>query len=91
MEYRFDPTKAASNLKKHGIEMSEGEGVLRDPLCLSVEDEFVQGEQRFVAIGANAFGQLRVIVYTYRGENTVRAISVRRPDPIEVRAYEKGL
>jgi uncharacterized DUF497 family protein len=34
---------------------------------------------------------LRVVVYTYRGENMVRAISVRRPDPIEVRAYEKGL
>jgi uncharacterized protein len=91
MEYVFDPGKAATNLKKHGLAMSEGEGVLRDPLCLSMEDEFTQGEQRFVAIGANSFGQLRVVVYTYRGENMVRAISVRRPDPIEVRAYEKGL
>jgi uncharacterized DUF497 family protein len=50
-----------------------------------------KAEQRFVAIGMNLFGQLRVVVYTYSGENAVRAISVRRPDPSEVRTYEKGV
>jgi uncharacterized protein len=64
---------------------------LRDPLCLTMKDEYVKGEQRFVAIGANIFGQLRVVVYTYRGENAVRAISVRRPEPTEVRIYEADL
>ena len=91
MEYEFDPTKAEANLAKHGVPMSEGEGVLRDPLCLSMPDEMTEGEQRFVGIGSNLFGQLRVIMYTYRGETAVRAISVRRPDPSEVRAYEKGI
>jgi uncharacterized protein len=91
MEYDFDPVKAASNLKKHSVHMGEGDGVLRDPLCMTMKEEFVRGEQRFAAIGANVFGQIRVIVYTYRGENMVRAISVRRPDPSEVRAYEKSL
>ena len=54
-------------------------------------DEMRVGEQLFVGIGSNLFGQLRVIVYTYRGEAAVRAISVRHPDPSEVRAYEKGI
>lgn len=91
MEYEFDPAKAESNLSNHGVPMSEGDGVLRDPLCLSMPDEMTKAEQRFVAIGMNLFGQLRVVVYTYRGETAVRAISVRRPDPSEVRAYEKGV
>jgi uncharacterized protein len=91
MDFEYDPVKATTNLKKHGVDMAEGDGVLRDPLCLTMKDEYVKGEQRFVAIGANIFGQLRVVVYTYRGENAVRAISVRRPEPTEVRIYEADL
>ena len=43
-----------------------------------------------MSIGMNVFGQLRVVVYTYRGDG-VRIISVRRPEPKEVRAYEEDL
>jgi uncharacterized DUF497 family protein len=50
-----------------------------------------EGEQRFVGIGSNLFGQLRVIVYTHRGENAIRSISVRRLDPSEVRNYQEGI
>jgi hypothetical protein len=59
-------------------------------LALTIEDRSSEGEQRFVSIGLNVFGQLRVVVYTYRGEG-VRIISVRKPEPKEVRAYEKGI
>ena len=50
----FDPKKNAANLKKHGASLSEGGGVLNDPLALTVEDESAKGEQRFVTIGMNA-------------------------------------
>ncbi len=59
------------------------------PLTLTVEDCTSQGEQRFVSIGMNTFGQLRIVVYTYRDEG-VRIISVRKPEPAEVRNYETG-
>ena len=90
MSGRFDPGKDASNIGKHGISLTEGEGATGDPLGLSMEDRDAVGEQRFVAMGLNTFGQLRVVVYTYRGED-VRFISVRKPEPKEVRAYEKGI
>jgi uncharacterized DUF497 family protein len=90
VESTFDPKKNAVNLRKHGVPLSDGDGVLNDPLALTVEDRFSEGEQRFVSIGMNVFGQLRVVVYTYRGEG-VRIISVRRPEPKEVRAYEEDL
>ena len=86
----FDPKKDAANLKKHGVSLSEGDGVLNDPLALTVEDRSAEGEQRLVTIGANVFGSLMVVVHTPRGEE-VRIISVRRADPKERRNYEKGL
>jgi uncharacterized DUF497 family protein len=61
----FDP-KNAANLKKHGVSLSEGDGVLNDPLALTVEDGSAEAEQRFVTIGMNVFGVLMVVVHTPR-------------------------
>ena len=86
----FDPKKDATNLKKHGLSVSEGDGVLNDPLALTIEDRSAESEQRFVTIGMNVFGSLMVVVHTPRGED-VRIISVRKADPKERRNYEKGV
>lgn len=86
----FDPKKNAANFKKHGVSLSEGDGVLNDPLAITIEDEAAEGEQRFVTIGMNAFGSLMVVVHTPRGDD-VRIISVRKTDPKERKAYEKGV
>jgi uncharacterized DUF497 family protein len=48
------------------VPLSEGDGVLSDPLALTVEDENAEGEQRFVTIGMNLFGTLMVVVHTPR-------------------------
>ena len=86
----FDPKKDAANLKKHGVSLSEGDGVLNDPLAITVEDESAEGEQRFATIGMNVFGSLMVVVHAPRGDEA-RIISVRRADPKERRAYEKDV
>ena len=83
----FDPSKDADNIAKHGVSLTEGDGVLNDPLCLTVEDASSKGEQRWVSIGANAFGTLYVVVWTKRGSNE-RLISVRKPEPRERKDYE---
>ena len=90
MSAEFDPKKDAANLKKHGVSLSEGDGVLNDPLALTVEDDAAEDEQRFVTIGMNAFGSLMVVVHTPRSSGS-RTISVRKADPKERRNYEKGL
>ena len=90
MPSTFDPAKDAANLRKHGVSLAEGDGVLNDPLALTVEDSSSQGEQRFVSILMNVFGKLRVVVYALRGDDA-RIISVRKAEPKEIRAYEKGV
>ena len=90
MSAEFDPKKDAANIKKHGVSLSEGDGVLNDPLALTVEDDTAESEQRFVTIGMNAFGSLTVVVHTHRDSGS-RTISVRNADPKERRNYEKGV
>ena len=90
MSTDFDPKKDLANLKKHGVSLSEGDGVLNDPLAITLEDESAEGEQRFITIGMNLFGTLMVVVHTPRDDGT-RNISVRKADPKERRNYEKGL
>jgi uncharacterized protein len=86
----FDPKKNAANIKKHGVSLADGDGVLSDPLALTVEDGSAEGEQRFLTIGMNVFGTLMVVVHTPRRDGP-RTSSVRKPDPKERRNYEKGV
>jgi len=86
----FDPKKDAANVRKHGVSLSEGDGVLNDLFALTIEDDFAEGEQRFVTIGMNAFGSLMVVVHSYRGSGS-RIISVRKAAPRERRNYEKDI
>jgi uncharacterized DUF497 family protein len=90
MTATFDPSKDAANLKKHGVSLAEGDGVLNDPLAVTIEDESSAREQRFVTLGANTFGFLMVVVWTPR-DNNVRIISVRKPTRKERRTSEEGV
>ena len=90
MSIEFDPVKDEANRQKHGVSFAEGDGVLNDPLALTIEDERVEGEQRFVSLGMNIFDCLMIVVWTPRGMN-YRLISVREAEPKERRNYEKGI
>jgi len=87
MRLDYDPAKAAANLKKHGVSFADAEGVLHDPLAITVEDRGSAGEQRFVTVGLGNAGELLVVVYTERSGG-YRLISARRPTRKERRLYE---
>jgi uncharacterized DUF497 family protein len=87
MRFRFDPEKAAANLRKHGVSFADAEGVLEDPLAVTVEDPDAGGERRFVTIGLGSAGELLVVVWTGRGDEC-RVISARRPTRKERRQDE---
>ena len=87
MWFQYDHAKAIENLKKHHVSFADAEGVLQDPLGLTVEDADAQGERRFVTVGLGSAGELLVVVYTTRGEE-IRLISARRASAKERRRYE---
>jgi hypothetical protein len=90
MDIIWDPEKASTNWKKHGIRFSDAEVVLFDPNALTEEDLDETSEQRFVSVGSDAIGRVIVIVYTYRGED-IRLISARPATKRERKSYEEGI
>ena len=86
MEVEFDPAKARSNLRKHGVSFSHAEQALRDDMAFTVEDFDAPSEQRFVTLGMDAFGRVLVVVHTQRDERT-RVISARKASAGEMRRY----
>ena len=87
MRFQFDPTKAAGNLKKHGVSFSDAEGVYCDPLAIHQLDPDSDDEERFVVVGMGSAGTILVVVYTLRGEE-IRLISARPATRHEVKSYE---
>lgn len=87
MDYEWDQNKAISNLQKHGVRFADAGAVFSDELALTMADDFAD-EQRFVTLGADAFGTLLVVVYTWRGEDRIRIISARQANRQERLQYE---
>src|SRR5437867_11424622 len=87
--YEWDPTKAASNLRKHGIDFADVATVFEDEMALTVDD-YEADEKRFITIGLDALARILVLTYSWRGDN-IRIISARKATPAERRQYEEGL
>ena len=90
MEIRWDPQKAEANFRKHKIRFSDAESVLFDPMALTIEDQIIDQDRRFLSVGSDAIGRILVIVYSYHGD-TIRLISARKATPKERKNYEKGI
>ena len=87
MRFTYDPAKATSNLKKHGVSFADAEGVFSDPLAITIEDLDSEGEPRWITIEFGSAGELLVIVYTERGDEC-RLISARPATKKERKHYE---
>lgn len=87
MFYEWDPTKAANNFDKHGIDFADATSVLEDMNALTVLQQHPD-EDRYASIGMDAFGRILVVIYTWRGEDTIRIISARPALRAERKQYE---
>jgi uncharacterized DUF497 family protein len=90
MRFAWDPAKARANLRDHDVSFAEAVTVLEDDFALTREDPDAQGEQRFVTLGLSSFGNLLVVVYTYRGPDVIRIISAWKANKRQRVHYEEG-
>ena len=86
----WDPEKAKTNFRKHRIRFSDADFVFYDPMALVIEEQLVDGEQRFVSVGTDSIGRILVVVYSYRNDS-IRIISARKATPRERKVYEKRI
>lgn len=87
MKIEYDPQKAASNFKKHGVTFEEAESAVSDPPSIVIEDPDSQGEARFILIGMSSKLRLLTVVYALPDEDTIRLISARLSTTKEEKYY----
>jgi uncharacterized protein len=90
LEFEWDPTKADSNVVKHGVSFEEAATIFGDPLSLTVYDpDHSQHEDRYLTMGTSIDGRLLIVSHTDRDER-IRIISARAATKRERKAYENG-
>jgi hypothetical protein len=86
VDFEWDQRKAASNLRRHGVDFADAATIFEDDRALTIEDDR-HDEDRFITLGTDALGQLLVVVYALRGDR-IRIISARKATGRERRQYE---
>jgi uncharacterized DUF497 family protein len=90
LEFEWDPTKAAANRRKHGVEFEEAATAFADPLSLTIPDpDHSMGEARYLLLGVSRLGRLLVVGHTERAAH-IRLITARPATRRERRTYEEG-
>jgi len=76
MEFEWDATKAAANVRKHGVSFSEAIEVFEAP---AIFEDFAHSEResRYLAIGFSSKGRLLTVVFTRPAVGRYRIISAR--------------
>ena len=86
MDFRWDESKRAANLAKHGIDFAEAEGFDWSVALVRADLRTDYGEVRLVAM-APIGDRLHVLVFTIRCRG-LRIISLRRASTKELERYE---
>lgn len=93
MRFEWDPDKERKNIKKHGIDFTTAALVFEDPLAVPIQNQIVQGEERWVLIGMARTSLLLVVAHAYKDideTEIVEIINAREAEPHERRVYEHG-
>jgi uncharacterized protein len=87
MSYEWDPNKARSNYKKHGVRFADAAGVFEDENAITIPDKH-EHKERFITIGMDFLSRILVVVYTFRNI-VIRIISARKATAREKKMYEE--
>jgi uncharacterized DUF497 family protein len=89
LRFDWDPAKARTNARKHGVTFEEARTVFSDDLALLIDDpDHADGENRFVLLGMSAVPRMLIVVHAYRATtDTIRIISARKATRAEHAVY----
>ena len=91
--FSWDDTKDERNQRKHGISFEAAKLVFDDPLYITRQDRFENGEQRWQTMGLVGNVVLLLVAHTWKeagnGVEHIRLISARRATKLERKIYEQ--
>ena len=87
--FDWDPAKAASNFRKHGISFEEAKSVFYDEYAVQFYDEpHSSHEERFLLLGMSSGAQLLLVCHCERDSgDVIRIISARKATKHESSFY----
>ena len=91
MVYEWDPAKAASNLRRHGVSLAEATSVFLDQAALTFDDpDHSDEEEREITIGVSARQRVLFVSHCVRGDR-IWIISARKATRRERSQYAKRI
>lgn len=90
IQFEWDTTKAASNLKKHGISFDEAKSVFYDEFAVQFYDDgHSDDEDRFLMLGFSCESKILLVCHCERDSgHTIRIISARKATTNERKHYK---
>ena len=90
LRFNWNPQKAKSNVRKHGITFEEAKGVFYDDKAIEFyDDDHSDWEDRFLLLGVSSKSRLLLICHCYRENNAIiRIISARKATQTEAEQYK---
>jgi uncharacterized DUF497 family protein len=91
LRFEWDPTRARTNLRKHGVSFDEAETAFSDDYALLIPDpdHSPADEDRLLLIGVSAALRVLVVVHCERADgDIIRLISARRATRSERAQYD---
>jgi hypothetical protein len=90
--FEWDPAKADSNVRKHGVSFPTASRVFSDPYALVEQDRIENGEERWQTIGVVEGVVMLLVAHAVHEQDDVeviRIISARHANRRERRRYEE--
>lgn len=90
MLFEWDEAKNLANIRKHGVSFNEAKEIFGSQTTIFINDEVVEQENRWKAIGTLNGYRYLLVVHTYHsddGEEYIRIISARKLGKSEVEKW----
>jgi uncharacterized DUF497 family protein len=90
VRFEWDEQKRKANIRRHGFDFRDAWKVFQLPMLVALDDRHDYGEDRWIGIGV-LNTRVVIIVFTERGEDTIRIISMMKATSYERIRYEELL
>jgi uncharacterized protein len=90
MTFEWNEAKNRANIRKHGLDLADAEEMFRGVLVVDPDTREDYGERRWTGLGMIR-GRTAYVVFTERGPEAIRIISLRKASRRECKEYEKAI
>ena len=90
MNFEWDEQKNQENIRNHGLDFGDAWEIFEAPMQTALDTTADYGEDRWTGIGFLG-NRIVVVVFTQRGEDVIRIISLRKALNYERKKFEDAL